>query len=394
MNKADSEVIKIIRFPLAVLVVLIHSFTTVEGFDITSVNYAHLSGADCYSLLGISISRVLAQVAVPFFFFISGYLFYLNYNQWSWKKWEEKLKRRLHTLLIPYLVWISIAVFEVVGLSIAAYFIKGRSLETIYEWFHNIGGLSGIFWSDISHIEPFTNIFGWESYMTYPLLMPMWFIRDLMVVVLLSPFIWFALKKIPYISLLLLCLLWIVDAGTKVPGLSLISLFMFAWGGYFSIKNLCFTDAFKRIRKYVLYTLFALFFAASVYFGGRDTQIGQIVLHIWIIVAIPAICNIACWIIGNRKRTTERLTTLSDSTFFIFAAHGRHISYVYNALWTIFGIGIIENKISAEYADSNLALCILSYLLTPVITILLCYYVYKLFKRYLPLSIMKLLNGR
>ena len=69
MNKADSEVIKIIRFPLAVFVVLIHSFTTVEGFGITSVNYVHLSGADFYSLLGISISRVLAQVAVPFFFF-------------------------------------------------------------------------------------------------------------------------------------------------------------------------------------------------------------------------------------------------------------------------------------------------------------------------------------
>lgn len=238
MVRTDSEVIKIVRFPLAVLVVLIHSFATVEGYDITSVDYSNLTGADCYSLLGFSISRVLAQVAVPFFFFISGYLFYLNYNQWNWIKWVEKLKRRTHRLLIPYLAWISIAVFEIVAAYLLLFYLKGKPLDSLVEWYNNIGGLSGIYWNDVSHVETITNIIGWESYMTYPLLMPMWFKRDLMVAVLFSPIVWLALKRIPRVFVVSLGFLWIAGAGTKVPGLSLTSLFMFAWGGTFQLKHI------------------------------------------------------------------------------------------------------------------------------------------------------------
>lgn len=111
-------------------------------------------------------------------------------------------------------------------------------------------------------------------------------------------------------------------------------------------------------------------------------------------MAIPLICDIACWIIDKRKKFAEFLTVLSASTFFIFASHGRHISYIYNALWQAFGICTVNNQITTEYANNHVILCVISYLLTPIVTISLCYMVYKLIKYYLPHKIMVLLNGK
>lgn len=75
-KKIDSALINFVRFPLAFMVVMLHSYVAVYGFHISQVDYTSLSGADVYSLVGITFSHVLTQVAVPLFFFISGYLFY------------------------------------------------------------------------------------------------------------------------------------------------------------------------------------------------------------------------------------------------------------------------------------------------------------------------------
>lgn len=49
----------------------------------------------------------IVTACVPFFFMLSGYLFFRTYSS---KKWKEKLISRLHTLLIPYLIWNAIYV--------------------------------------------------------------------------------------------------------------------------------------------------------------------------------------------------------------------------------------------------------------------------------------------
>lgn len=393
MNK-DTDVIKILRFPLAILVVFIHSYIVVDGFHISQVNYCELTGRDIYSLFCISISHVLAQVAVPMFFFISGYLFYLNYQQWNWAKWLEKLKRRSKTLLIPYISWITITVMEIIFISVLAYFVKGKPISQLGEWFQGVGGFGGIYWNDISHIEPFTNVFGWESYMTYPLLMPMWFIRDLMVVVLLSPIIWFLLKRVPRISLLLIGGLWVLGAGTKLPGLSLSSLFMFGLGGAFSLYSKSFVVVFSSINRWLLIAAFSILFISSVVFDGRNTQIGQLCLHFWILFAIPLFVRISNYLLKNRKSVANKMVALSDTSFFIYALHGRHISYIYNLLWIVFGISTIGSSLDGSYIDAHPFIGIISYLLTPIITIIICIVIYRILKRVLPPKIMMILNGR
>lgn len=105
-----------LRFPLIVGVVFIHSFG--KPFDYEALDIYNLSGIDCYNLFRVSVSKVLTHVCVPTFYFISGYLFFKGLESWNSARYKEKLKRRVKTLLIPFLIWNTICIF----LSLQSYF--------------------------------------------------------------------------------------------------------------------------------------------------------------------------------------------------------------------------------------------------------------------------------
>ena len=85
-----SAAITWLRFPLIFFIILLHCYSVVrmEG-----------TGATYFCTL-YPFSLWLGETGVPGFFFISGYLFFL-----SKKSYGQKLKTRVHTLLIPYLLW-------------------------------------------------------------------------------------------------------------------------------------------------------------------------------------------------------------------------------------------------------------------------------------------------
>lgn len=51
------------------------------------------------------VKSVVCGVNVPAFFCISGYLFFRNLDKWDWSVFGQKLRRRISTLLLPYLLW-------------------------------------------------------------------------------------------------------------------------------------------------------------------------------------------------------------------------------------------------------------------------------------------------
>lgn len=77
-----------LRFFLIIMVVFLHAYTTNEdnAVDLDIIN---------------TIYR-LGKCAVPSFFFISGYLFFVNYDV---HKWKQKISSRFKTLFIPYVLW-------------------------------------------------------------------------------------------------------------------------------------------------------------------------------------------------------------------------------------------------------------------------------------------------
>lgn len=98
----QSRVIDTMRFPLAAMVVLLHSQQI--GTDYNLPNWTNMSGEDIFTAVNIFFSHALCHVAVPVFFVISGYLFFYGIKKFDGKIYFDKLKKRSR-FIIPYLLW-------------------------------------------------------------------------------------------------------------------------------------------------------------------------------------------------------------------------------------------------------------------------------------------------
>ena len=105
-KRMRSQTLDLLRFPLAVVVLLIHTFG-VEGLGVNGRAFE----PEQYPLFVVvrdAIEAFLGGQSVPVYFFISGYVFFLGV-EWTRATYARKLKNRLHTLLIPYVLWNTIA---------------------------------------------------------------------------------------------------------------------------------------------------------------------------------------------------------------------------------------------------------------------------------------------
>lgn len=91
-NQLQSSSIDILRFPLALAVIFIH--LNPQTINLSGANFPILSGEGIYNILAISISNVLASIAVPTFFMISGFLFFCNFQKFTWKGYNKENKKQ------------------------------------------------------------------------------------------------------------------------------------------------------------------------------------------------------------------------------------------------------------------------------------------------------------
>jgi len=123
----------------------------------------------------------VCRIAVPFFFLVSGFFLVGHCNQPGW--WRIECVKRIWSLLIPYLIWNVLCSVWTVPLSIGADLLHSRPFGT-----------------SICLPDPFWSIFGFNP-MIDPVLIPFWYIRTLMILVVLSPMILFLVKKLPVITI-------------------------------------------------------------------------------------------------------------------------------------------------------------------------------------------------
>lgn len=71
LQNFTSETIKFLRFPLAVMVVYIHSFGQPTDVDLLNIDWTAFNFSDLYNIIRITISRIISHCAVPIFFLIS-----------------------------------------------------------------------------------------------------------------------------------------------------------------------------------------------------------------------------------------------------------------------------------------------------------------------------------
>ncbi len=131
----------------------------------------------------------LTDPCVPLFFALSGYLFFANTPQQpDWKWFWAKLRSRFFTLVIPYIIANVIA-------WLCFYFAITKVPSMV-------SGFFGDQWRNPLFV-----------FWTGPVNMSLWFIRELIVVVLLSPLIWFLLRYTRWWGVLALGVLWAFKIG-------------------------------------------------------------------------------------------------------------------------------------------------------------------------------------
>lgn len=94
-TKLFSSVVLTLRFPLMILVLLIHSLPT----DSNGI------GGDTFLYIGTLVKELFTRVAVPAFFVFSGYYALKGHNLEQWGTYKTELKKKVRTLILPYFLW-------------------------------------------------------------------------------------------------------------------------------------------------------------------------------------------------------------------------------------------------------------------------------------------------
>ena len=328
------EIFRQLRFPMIVLVTFAHSYGRVED------SFALLaSDWNTYEFLKLLVSQTLVKVAMPVFFIMSGYLFFANVDKWDVATYKKKILRRVKTLLIPYLIWNLLMAVK----------LKTFSMSMLWSYWNPAG--TQIDW------------FGHEQLMTAPANMPLWFLRDLMVVSLLTPIIYILVRKFGYWLMAVLTVLYLSGVCAFIPGLSAYAVFFFTFGAFFSIRRTDLIEIFKRFE-WPAYGL-SVIFAISMLLTYHTSVFSSLMLCFRISGSIAVFC-LASRILST---TSRRLPSqVCDSTYFIYLAH------------YVFFFSFIDTAFFAIIGTSTPALSI-HYLLAPLIKVVIFTIIYIAYKK-------------
>lgn len=179
----------------------------------------------------------------------------------------------------------------------------------LYRWlwdFSSINNYGHITWLGISH-----------DY-TYPINIPLWYIRDLMVLCLLTPFVFAIIKKVGIFFIVLIGILNILEVWPNIHGFGPSGFFFFCLGAYFAIKKINMLVIFRKMEM-PCYCL-ALLLLVILIPNNNYYMIGVVNLSFfYILFGVVCVFNIASRFSDSKGNHLYRW--LTNSTFFVYACH-------------------------------------------------------------------------
>jgi len=357
-TKIESETIDFLRPVMAFMVICLH----VQFFYVDE--QWSMSGGG-FNFFVIMLCKVICPVAVPTFFFISGFLFFKGLEDWDKDVWKRKMIKRIRTLLVPFILWNLIALLAFPLTRFAGSVIKGVPMENVWYTIQNRGVLR-LFWD--------RTLF--ESSFGQPMNTPLWFVRDLMVVVLLTPVIHCLIKKTGFLSVLVIAAFYLSGIWIPVSGFSTTAAFFFIWGSYYSIKRRSFTESFHKAR--VLFTILFFMGVLSVPFiWDKNPRLFSLTEKILIIITVVFCFGITSNLIVDKKVCVK--VPLVKSSFFVYCSHMVIIA------------SSVMMLVLALPTNSDVMRSVL-YIAGVILIYLICHIIYLIMERFCP-SILRVLSG-
>lgn len=312
-----SESINMLRFPLAILVVFVHGFGA--DIDVSELHASGLTGLALYDYIRLFFSVVIARSAVPIFFIISGYLLFLKVEEYNKTVYISKLRKRWHSLVIPYFSWIVLLILWTLMFKVGGILLHGKPWTGFLDYFQNNGYLH-MLW-DSSVWEERTTWLGIETHNSGPVLLPFWYMRDLIMMVVISPVIYWLIKKLKIIFIILLLAIYVFDIRVSwMSGTFTCASLFFSLGAYFAIKKQDFTDVLWKWKKIICPVAVALMIYQTYTGSAMGDEISKMI-HPWLVIfqsfafilLASALCNYPKLYGMNKK--------LARTSFFIYALH-------------------------------------------------------------------------
>lgn len=373
-NKFQLNVIDCMRPLLALMVVGLH------------VRYYFTSGAERFfdgpfEACVIIIFRVMFSVAVPTFFLVSGYFFFKGLETWNVSVWKQKLRKRSKTLLLPYILWNFVAFAGFVVTRCAGHFVKGNDFVNLVDSLNERGWLR-IFW-DRCLMGPVRadniNIWGYVVQSGTPMNEPCWFLRDLMVVLLFTPVVYFLIREIGRIFILLIGTLFVIDLWIPFSGFSSVSFFFFSLGSWLYLEK---HNLLEMSGKYVVLQnvlSVVLLIVASVSFGTNE-WLYTVSSRLFLLAAIPSLICLVSSVTQSSPRLESFLLSLSSSSFFIYVIH------------TVLIVDVVCFAFLSVFGKDNYVISSVGIVISTMIVYTICYFVFIFMNRFMP-RIAGLLTG-
>lgn len=295
--------------------------------------------------------------SVPLFYAISGFLFFLGVSHW--KQCMPKIQKRIRTLVVPYVISNIIFVLWYVFMAV----IPGCSRYVNSDM---LGSLS--------LAKPISTLM---FLFVKPAAFQLWFLRDLIVFVAMSPLIFYVIKHTKWYSLILTILL--TGWATRLW------LSEFVLGGilavYYSNQIELFRNRYKSIPiiSFVVYIIWGILSVMGI-FDFSSLSLSNYALQIIVFFPLLAIWGGYDLFVKSTYIPSRYMKMMVGYTFFIFLFHEPFFNIIKKVGLIILGVGEWQ--------------LVLLYLINPLILLLVMIPAGILIKRILPGFYKVLVGGR
>ena len=324
--------------------------TIINFLCIVIVIFIHTYNIDVYNLEGKEFNleasiywleryfKVLTAIGTPFFFIISGYLFFRTFS-FSRECITSKYLSRLKTIVIPYLIWNTIYYLYFVLLtnvpSIASHMNSEKiefSLRVWLEWM----------WLDKYYI--------------------FWFLQDLMVMILISPLLYLVLKDYKRFRNLVgngfiaMIIMYIITSGLVCKHVPYFS-FFYVVGAYIGINYKDVPKFFNRRYRLICILGVVAMLLISVIRLCANVSLSRVEV-IFFCICIWGAIEV------KESLKDKKLPMLIGESFFIYCSHDMVLEAV-EKIWLMIG------------GESPLA-AVIDYFCAPIISLFIIWILLKL----------------
>lgn len=329
MNTYLSKKIRVLSFVAIIGVAFCHAYNYFNRFLQPATIIAE--GINPGAMIEFAISNALVRFAVPMFAMFSGYLFFCKFT-FSWKGYLEKVWKRVRTLVVPFVIWTALAggflyiVYQLVGLS--RYSIVSEKVGVLLN----------------------QGILGWIE---LPPAFQLWYIVDLFKVVLISPLIYFLVKKCKLLPVLLLFVAWALE---KYYLINTEILLFFTFGSYLAVNGIMVsgTDevAKEKMPKYKrkTYAITILWLVGCIVYSVISATLGDVEKISYVLLALYKI-NVITGLISvwrlydtssREKWEGKWIKAAVSMTVMIYMAHEPFLHLMTDIILEVFAADIIR----------------------------------------------------